>query len=446
VAAAAVCLLLLGAAAPASAEPSPTSACRRDEGSLTRYLLCLELQVRRAPETHRIYYAELEEIETTVLRRLPHGKWKGRRNILPSLYHANRPETAYLPQLTLADALDWRRGDDFRRLAADCDVFSLINAGIAERHYGEEYPLHRVVLVRTRHDHVVNALTRESKLAGVLETEDGSFYRGNPVTREEHRFFRPMTEREVVALYLAHVGLALMREGRDVPALGYIDESLRLNAAEFVAHAGQALTLLLAVASQPGSPGDEATPWCAGPEAAIMLERAELAAREAMRLEPTADSPYSLLGKIKLHQCRAEQARDYLERAVDLRPDPLDFYYLGLILHEQGKSSEAIRLVRRGRKAIRAGRDPRYRTLQVEMEFLLAHAHTRRAGLNGSPRELRRAMRFLEAVQREFPDHPNVQGLHRVIQRLDYKIGPVRRHLGIPQSLGRALYNASLDE
>jgi tetratricopeptide (TPR) repeat protein len=177
-----------------------------------------------------------------------------------------------------------------------------------------------------------------------------------------------------------------------------------------------------------------------------LLDDAARSAESAIRLEPTAGSAFSLLGKIALHQCQPERAQTHLERAVKMRPDPVDLYYLGLIHYEQDNLDRAIRLVRRGYKLARGANDPRYRTLQLEMEFMLAHAHTTRAGLETSPRDLRKAMRFLDTLRREFPDDEDVKSLDRVIQRLDYKHGPVRRELGIPRGLSRRAYNASLDE
>ena len=435
------------AAEPAAVElAQPGVECRRDAGTLTRYLLCLELGARRPAETHSLYYDELEELETGLLEDLPRGRGKQRPDILPSLYHAGRGGTIYLAQLTLVDALDWRRRDPERRLAADCDILSLLNAGVAARYYGDDRPQYQVLVARTSHDHVANLLIRATRPVSLLETVDGTILRGYLPARHDGRPIRPMTEREVVALYVAHVGLALAREGRDEAALDNLDEALRLNPGEFVAWAGRALALLLEVAAEPGDPALGSGPWCAGPAALPLLERADEAAARARARAPGEDSPYSLLGKIKLHQCEPEQARPYLERAVELSPDPLDLYYLGLILHEQESFREAIHQVRRGLQLVLAGGDPRYAALRHEMEFLLAHAYTQRANLLGSAGQLRKAMRYLEAVEREFPEDGTVLGLRRVIERLDHRIGPVRRDLGLPRLLGRSLYNASLDE
>jgi len=438
-------LLILSARAAAQVT-SDATACRRDQGSLTRYLLCVELQTRRPPGTHQRYYAELDELETTVLRELPRGKAKQRRDILPLLYHAKREDTVYLRRLTLIDALDWRRSDQRLRLAADCDLFSLVNVGISERYYGAEHATRGVVLVRTRRDHVMTGTRRGDRLGGLLETETGLSYRSTQAVRTDHEQFELMSEREVIALYLAHVGLALAREGRDQKALEFLDTSLRFAPSEYVAHVGKALALLLTVATAADRTDDESRPWCAGGNGLALLDAAARSAESAIRLEPSADRAYSLLGKIALHQCRPERAQFHLERAVKMRPDPVDLYYLGLIHYEQDHLDRAIRLVRRGHKLARSTHDSRYRTLELEMEFLLAHAHTRRASLDASPRDLRKAMRFVESVRREFPEDEDIENLNQVIQRLDYRIGPVRRELGIPRGLSRGVYNASLDE
>jgi tetratricopeptide (TPR) repeat protein len=437
--------LAIGSLVVAS-DPLPAGdSCRREEGSLSRYLLCLELHARRPPEIHPTYYTELEDLETSLLESLPRGKAKYRVDILNALYHAGRPDVDYRPQLTLVDALDRRRADGGRRLPADCDVFSLINAGVAERYYNAGSTPHGVIVVRTRHDHVVNAFLRGTRLVGVLETVDGTIYRGPPTAHAEHRFFRPMSEREIVALYLANVGLALAGEGHVDRALVHIDEAVGLNPDEYVAHAGRAATLLLDAASDSGTAGGGASPWCSGPDNLHLLEQAERAAQRAMRLEPESDVLYSLLGRIKLRQCVPDQAQAYLERAVNLRDDPLDMYYLGVILHDQERFGEAISFARRGRRLIRQRADPLHRSLQVEMEFLLAHSHTQRANRRGSVKDLRRAMRFLGNVEREYPDDPRVQGLHGVIDRLDYRIGPVHREFGLPTVVRGPVYDASTD-
>jgi hypothetical protein len=60
-------------------------------------------------------------------------------------------------------------------------------------------------------------------------------------------------------------------------------------------------------------------------------------------------------------------------------------------------------------------------------------------------KDLRRAMRFLGNVEREYPDDPRVQGLHGVIDRLDYRIGPVHREFGLPTVVRGPVYDASTD-
>jgi tetratricopeptide (TPR) repeat protein len=438
-------LTLLGTLAHAT-EPqeAPAPVCDRTSGNLTRYLLCLELQVRRPVEQHARYYRDLERIELAVLDRLPGGGSRRRGNIARQLYHAARPDTAFVPVQTLVDALDWRRQNRSRRLGADCDVFSLINAGISERYFGTDYPHRRVIVVRTRHDHVVNAFRREGRLVAALETEDGTVFQQPPAVLVEHSYFRPMSEADVEAMYLAHVALALARDDRDRAALTFIDEALRLNPGEYVANAARALILLLAVAAAPDRPTD-GDPWCAGPASAALLDSAAQSATEALRIDPGAVSAHSLLGKIRLHQCSPERAQPHLERAAELGGDPLDLYYLGLVLSGEASWDGAIRAVRRGRKRVRALHDRRYEPLRVEMEFLLAQAYAQRARRDASAKDLRKAMRMLDAVAREWPEDAQVLRLEQAIERLDHRLGPVRREFGIPRSLGRRLYQASLD-
>ena len=421
-------------------------ACRREDGTLTRHLLCLELESRRPPETHARYYDALERLELAGLAELPRSGGKQRPEVLPWLYHAGRGGTVYLPQLTLVDTIDWRERDPAHRLAADCDILSLLNAGVAERYYRGERAGRAVDLVRTSHDHVANLATRAGRPTGVLETVDGTILRGALLVGRDGRPLAPMSEREVQAMYVAHVGLALAREGRDPEALAQLDEALRLAPGEYVAWAGRALALLLRVAEAPDAAAGGSPRWCAGPAAGPWLAEAERAAARARDLAPEADAPHSLLGKIKLYQCEPAEARVHLERAVARSPDPLDLYYLGLILHEQESYRDAIRAVRRGLELVLQRDEPSYATLRYEMEFLLAHAHTARASLQGSTGQLRRALEHLAPVEREFPDDATVLGLRQVIERLERQIGPLRRELGLPHKLGRSLYNATLDE
>jgi tetratricopeptide (TPR) repeat protein len=440
----AVCafLLFLGAAAHAQVSTG-AGACDRTDGSLTRFVLCAELQTRRSPETHAGYYAELEEIESTVLSSLPRRKAHQRRNILTALYHANRDDTAYSHRLTLVETLDARRGDPRKRLSADCDVFSLINAGISERYYGGDHARHGVVLVRTRPTHVMTATRRGLRLGGLLETENGAIYRDSRRFRSSVEQFELMTEPEIVGLYLAHVGLALALEGRTSTAVEVLDDALAQAPGEYVAHVGKALTLLLAASATDDPNVDPSKPWCAAGERLVLLDEAARSAEAAIELERHADAAHSLLGRIALHQCRPATARVQLELALEARPDPVDLYYLGLIENQEADLDRAIRVVRRGHRLARATGDPRYHALQREMEFMLAHALARRSDLDESRRDLRRAMHFLEMVQQEFAQDEAVEGLEEAIRRMNRRIGPARSGLRIPLGLNRGAFLAS---
>jgi hypothetical protein len=102
----------------------------------------------------------------------------------------------------------------------------------------------------------------------------------------------------------------------------------------------------------------------------------------------------------------------------------VDLYYLGLILDQQQRLDRAIRVVRRGYRLVRASGDPRYGALQAEMEFMLAHALARRAALDESKRDLRRAMRFLNAVRQKLPDDEHVDGLEQAMRRMAVSLPP----------------------
>lgn len=427
--AAAALALWLGGALQA-AEP-----CRRSDGTLARYLLCLDVQARRPESAHAGYYRDLAELEAGILRQLPSNPAaKPLRALLPRLHHAAAPSTRYEVALTLVDALDARRRDPQSVLPADCDLFSFLNLGVGERFYRETSVDRRVGTVRVRYDHVVTAAVEDGAITGLLDTADGSIrdVRGAGT-------LRPMSESEVVALYLANLGLALQIEGRTSAAIEHFDRALELNPGEFVAHLGRGVALLGSVA-----PGAVDSERCTT-EAGGALSEAEQAALAALEIAPEADSPYALLGRIKLRGCAPSSAERYLEQALARRADPVHAYYLTLALEEQRKFEQAIAAARRGKRLIADAGPSRYAELGLELDYLLAVAHTSRADSLGSERELVKAMQHLSSIR----------GLRRVddaelrleawIDRVDRRIGPVRREIGIPHSVPRTV-DASLSE
>lgn len=429
--------------APCAAADLPRAAfevlaeCRGLEGTLSRRLLCLDLQARRPAESHAAYYDALDALDAAAVRQLPRdpNRWPS-RDILGLLHHAKRPKAAYEIAVTLVDVLDRQRDGRRGILAADCDLFCFLNVGTTERYYGTGR--RAVGILRTSHDHLVNASLEDGRITGVLETVDGSVHELR--TRSDERWLsrelpaRPMSESEIVALYLANIGLALQIEGHHAVALSYFDAALELNREEFVAHVGLALALLLK-SDQTGGDGDAAC--------GAVLERAESAALAAAALEPQADGPYAVLGRIKL-RCRAPaSAQRYLEQAADLRPDPVHHYYLTLALAKQQKFGEAIDAAQRGKKLIGDEDDPRYDALRVEMDYLLALAYAHRALGERSESDLRKAMDLLSSVAALRPDDDAVRRLGAWIDRVDHEIGPVRRDLGIPRP-SRNTMDASL--
>ncbi len=410
------------------------TACRGVESALSRRLLCLDLQARRPAESHAGYYGALDALDSTVVRQLPRDptRWPS-RDILGLLHHAQRPKTRYEIAVTLVDVLDRRRDDPRSTLAADCDLFCFLNVGATERYYG---PGRRAVgILRTSYDHLVNASLEDGRITGVLETVDGSVH--ELATRRDERWLsrempgRPMSESEIVALYLANIGLALQIDGHHAVALSYFDAALELNREEFVAHVGLALALLLE-AAKTDSDG-----------ALALLERAESAAKAALALEPRADGPYAVLGRVKLRSRAPASAQLYLEQAAALRPDPVHHYYLTLALAAQQKYGEAIDAAQRGRRLIGDDDDSRYGALRVEMEYLLALAYAQRAEKDRSPSDLRKAMDLFSPVAALRPDDDAVRQLGDWIDRVDHEIGPVRRELGIRRPGGTAM-DASL--
>lgn len=423
--------------------------CRRDRGTLTQYLLCLDLTARRADADHASYYAELEELDRAVLRRLPDDPGnRSARGILPRFHHAERKDAGYAVSVTLVDVLDRLRADSSRVLQADCDLFAVLNAGVAERYYAHGGHDRAVGILRPRQDHLMNASIEHGRLTGLLETVDGSLWtlvRGQicrPSDDARSRWaclapsvpLRPMAEDEVVALYLANIGLAVQMEGGHAVAMSYFDAALALNREEFVAHLGRALALLIEA-------GDWAQGGCEASRA--LLAEAESSALAAAKLGPGLEGPYSLLGRIELRGCAPQRAQSYLERAIAIRSDPLDHYYLALALEAQSRHDEAIDVARAGKRRIADLRDPAYRTLDTELDYLLALTHASRAESMRSARDLRKAMDYLAAVAPSRPEEDAVLRLESWIDRIDRRIGPVRRDFGLPRGLRRG-FDASL--
>jgi tetratricopeptide (TPR) repeat protein len=473
-------LLAVALAAPVlhAAPPRPAgaalAACESAAGSLPRFLLCLDLEARRARETHADYERALETLLDRALDRLPDDQ--GRKPalaLLSRLHHARQVDTRYATTVTLVDALDRMHEDPRGTLWADCDLFGLLNLGVAERYYGDGAPRgQQIGLLRTRHDHVVTVSLQEGRITGLLETVDGSVA---PVSGREATSFaallragarapvlepdlrepaaaagpaaaevhvgspRPMTEREVVALYLADIGLALQIDGEHAAARTYFDAALTRNAGEYLAHLGRALSIVAAYEAGAGlRAGGGAA--CDGPAPA--LDEAEAAAREASRIEPGADGPYAVLGRIALRRCDVGQAQDRLRHALALRPDPVTYYHLALAAHTRQAYDEAIDAAREGVKRLETG-DPRQAALGTELDYLLALAHAFRAEATSSGRDLRRAMTHFAAVAAALPDDHAVARLGAWIDEIDHAIGPVEREHGWPARI-RDTFDAEL--
>jgi tetratricopeptide (TPR) repeat protein len=167
--------------------------------------------------------------------------------------------------------------------------------------------------------------------------------------------------------------------------------------------------------------------------AALLLERsapradelasAEASLRAALALEPAAGGAYVLLGRVELARDRPERARPLFDRAVELRPEPLPLYYLGLTLYRQRHLVEAITAVERGRDLIAEDRFADFRSLEIEMDHLLAHAHARLAEAEGSAIELVKARRYLAAVADASPGDERVGPLRAALEWLASLLG-----------------------
>ena len=395
---------LLGATPTITGEPAnhareAIAACRRDDGVLSRYLLCLDLNARRPRALHATYYTELEALDTAMLRDFPRSKRPMR--ILSSMHHANRWATEYRGGVSLVESLDARRNGTKHVLQADCDLFSFLNVGVAEKVYGAQ--ANPIGIVRMSHDHVVTAAFDGPAIRGLLETVTGEVIAlfGGPAERrlrKEYSDLRAMTEDEILAVYLSGIGLALQFDGHDAAALTYFDEALARNDREYVAYVGRSLTLLEMVDRAPTRT-----------KAAALLARAETDAHRALRLEPSADGALLLVGRLRLRQGDALEAESLFARAVDLRPGPYSLYYLGAALQAQRRSDEAVRVLRRARKRVRDPKHPNYRALVAGMNSLLARAHTDLAEANASASDLRRAMTHVAAVGAEFPGNEGIE-------------------------------------
>ena len=105
----------------------------------------------------------------------------------------------------------------------------------------------------------------------------------------------------------------LTREGRD-KGLEYLHEAVSIDPGEASAYAGLALGYC-EIAHSPLDPGDA-------------LEKAEAAAYQAMKLDPTMAEVYEALGQVYLYKTwEYDKAREHLEKAIEINPNLAAAHY-----------------------------------------------------------------------------------------------------------------------
>ncbi|MCK4853974.1 MAG: tetratricopeptide repeat protein, partial [Bacteroidales bacterium] len=105
----------------------------------------------------------------------------------------------------------------------------------------------------------------------------------------------------------------LTREGRD-RGLEYLHEAVSIDPGEPFAYAGLALGYC-EIAHSPLDPGDA-------------LEKAEAAAYQAMKLDPTMAEVYEALGQVYLYKTwEYDKAKEHLEKAIEINPNLAAAHY-----------------------------------------------------------------------------------------------------------------------
>ncbi|NIM01200.1 MAG: hypothetical protein GTN89_10230 [Acidobacteria bacterium] len=321
--------------------------CRRSAGNLTRYLVCREV-VALSPEDPLLYYEALDRTERRGIDRLALMKRvRTGGPALAKMLSAGRGSVRYRPALLLTDVLQPEPGcADCSVLQADCDLLGVLNYGIAERFYGEQFASSGFGLVRTDPHHLIAAFSKQGRVTTVLETTDGSMHfdpRGvfdhevRTAARSE-TYLRLMTEDEIIAMHLGSIGQRLRQIGRLKDALSHFDEALSLNGDEFFALRGRA-EILLSLSTRrlkdAVSPFDDVD--------APLLDAAETAIRQALRLDEEDPHSLFLLGAIRYFANDPENAHEHLRVAARGDSNPAYDYYLGLTRLQLGLNKKAMK-------------------------------------------------------------------------------------------------------
>ena len=356
--------LLLGW--PVSFANSPH--CDRTDGNLSRYLLCRELTALETADP-RILYELLDRVEQTALDKL-HAMKKMRTGgpALAKLYAAGRGPALYEPTLLLADVLQNRPpgcdgSSSCDSLRADCDLFGVLNYGVAEKYYGDGFGASGFGLVRTGPRHLMAAFATHGRITTVLETTDGSMFfnaRGvfSPQARRNARsdtYFRSMTEAEIVAMHVGSIGQRLKALGRHGDALAHFDEALALNADEYFAHRGRA-EILLVQATRPLRQNSTPIGGCALGELPLdkvettLLDEAGFSIRHALKLDGGDPHSLFLLGAIQYFNDELHAAHDSFRAAARRGSNPVYDYYLGLTRLQLGLNRKAVKSLKASKK------------------------------------------------------------------------------------------------
>ena len=346
--------------------------CRREDGTLSRYLLCRELTALRPGDPQR-YYALLAKADEMVLRNLPRtAKRRTGTPVLRQMHTVGHGATD--PQGTdlLVDLFDgWEArcdsdvGDDCSFDHADCDLLSILNYGSSERYYGEQFASSGFSMVRTAPTHVITGFASGSRVTSALETTNGTivsnfhgiFTRTAVLRAGKRGYLRPMKESEIVAMHLASIGLRLMDQRRYDLALSLFDEALAFNDREFLAHSGRTQALITK-AIEPFVPVVQSSRDCVRNAEGfaethdLLLDEAERSIRWVLAWSDEYHYAHYLLGTINYLQNDLLEAHHAFRAATSRQARPSYFYGLGLTRLRLGMNKKAIRSLRKSRELV----------------------------------------------------------------------------------------------
>ncbi len=157
---------------------------------------------------------------------------------------------------------------------------------------------------------------------------------------------------------------------------------------------------------------------------------AEQICRQILEADPRSASTWNFLGVIELHRRNFGPATDYLNRALQLRPD-WDYAQnnLGLVLHQQGMLHEAAAYYRRA--------------LATNPNFADAHCNLGLAFLNqGNPIEAIPHFERALTINPNYPQaHVNLGNAFKLTGDFDHSAAHYRQALAIKPDFAEAVHN-----